>query len=243
MKKIMTALMILLLLFNSISTSADELVYGDADGDGEVTITDVVQMLRKVLSDEYKIPVENMTENYMAVVDADRDNALTSADCAIVLQKVIDDSYRMPCEPDTETETTTETATATTTETTTETTTKSLNIEISAGGRTFNAVLYDNPSARAFMDQLPLTLNMSELNGNEKYYYMDTAYPVNEQEAGHINTGDLMLYGNDCIVLFYEDFDTSYEYTPLGYIDDPYGLADALGEGSVSVRFSLKGTV
>lgn len=237
MKKIITLLMMFLLLFNCVSVNADELVYGDADGDGVITITDGVQILRKVLSDDYIMPVENMTDNYMDIVDVNRDGDITSADCAIALQKILDDSYKMPCEPDSTTETTTETTTALTTEVTTETTTESLNIEISAGGRTFNATLYDNPSARAFMAQLPLTLNMSELNNNEKYYYMDNPYPVNEQEVGHINAGDLMLYGNDCIVLFYDSFDTSYEYTPLGYINDPDGLANALGSGRVSVTF------
>lgn len=245
MKKIITLLMMFSLLFNGVSVNADEFVYGDADGDGVITITDAVQILSKVLSYDYVMPVENMTGNYMDVVDVDRDGLLTSADCAIVLQKILDSRYKMPCEPDSTTETTetttavsTETTTEATTVTTTETTTESLNIEISAGGRTFNATLYDNPSARAFMDQLPLTLNMSELNGNEKYYYMDSSYPVNEQEPGHINAGDLMLYGNSCIVLFYDSFSTSYDYTPLGHIDDPDGLADALGSGRVTVTFT-----
>lgn len=42
---------------------------------------------------------------------------------------------------------------------------------------------------------------------------------------GSIHAGDIMLYGASCLVLFYEDFNTSYRYTPLGYIEDPDGLA------------------
>jgi hypothetical protein len=97
--------------------------------------------------------------------------------------------------------------------------------------------MYDNPSARAFINQMPMTLNMSELNGNEKYCFTDTSYPTNSQRVGKINAGDIMLYGNNCIVVFYESFNTSYSYTPLGHIDNPNGLSAALGSGSATVTF------
>lgn len=54
---------------------------------------------------------------------------------------------------------------------------------------------------------------------------------------GSIQTGDLMLYGSSCLVLFYESFRTSYSYTRLGRVENPSGLASALGRGSVSVTF------
>ena len=50
-----------------------------------------------------------------------------------------------------------------------------------------------------------------------------------------IHTGDIMLYGSNCIVLFYEDFSTSYSYTPIAYIEDTNGLKSALGSGDVTV--------
>ena len=112
-----------------------------------------------------------------------------------------------------------------------------LKIEIIVGDKTFSATLYDNGAAKALMDMLPLTLDMSELNGNEKYYYLDTSLPTNASRPSGIKTGDIMLYGNNCLVLFYESFSTSYSYTPIGHIDDPAGLAAALGSGSVQVEF------
>jgi len=113
-----------------------------------------------------------------------------------------------------------------------------LNIQITAGGQTFSAVLYNNNTVQEFLGLLPLTLDMSELNGNEKYYYFDGSLPTDSENVGYINTGDIMLYGSDCLVLFYDSFSTPYSYTRLGYVNDPDGLADALGSGDVTVTFA-----
>ena len=112
-----------------------------------------------------------------------------------------------------------------------------LKIEIVIENETFSATLYDNAAASALADMLPLTLNMSELNGNEKYYYLDTDLPTNASIPSEIKVGDIMLYGNNCLVLFYENFSTSYSYTPLGHIDDSNGLATVLGNGTVQITF------
>lgn len=110
-------------------------------------------------------------------------------------------------------------------------------IEIIVGNNIFTATLYDNDAAKALQSLLPMTLNMSELNGNEKYYYLSDSLPTDSSRPSGIHTGDLMLYGNNCLVLFYESFSTSYSYTPLGYIDNTDGLAAALGSGNVQVTF------
>lgn len=115
-----------------------------------------------------------------------------------------------------------------------------MNLQIIANGVTFRAQLYDNLAAEAFREQLPLTLSMSELNGNEKYYYLPQSLPTDPYRPEQIQTGDLMLFGSDCLVLFYETFSTSYRYTPLGRVEDPAGLAQALGNGSVTVQFLLE---
>jgi hypothetical protein len=82
---------------------------------------------------------------------------------------------------------------------------------------------------------LPLTINMTELHGNEKYYDLPKSLPTNSSNPGTIKNGDLMLYGSKTLVLFYKTFSTSYRYTKLGSIDDVTGLASALGSGNVTV--------
>lgn len=112
-----------------------------------------------------------------------------------------------------------------------------LNIKIKIGDYSFSAALYDNETSNAFKKMLPLTLDMSELNGNEKFYYLPDNLPAKSSCPSKIHTGDIMLYGSSCLVLFYEDFSTSYSYTAIGRIDDPNGLSEALGAGNISVIF------
>lgn len=115
-----------------------------------------------------------------------------------------------------------------------------VNIQISAGNKTFSAKLYDNQTTQAFIKQMPLTITMDELNGNEKFYYFKDGLPTDSHKPSGMKAGDLMLYGSDCLVLFYESFSTSYSYTRLGAVEDPEGLDDALGNGSVKVTFKLQ---
>lgn len=111
-------------------------------------------------------------------------------------------------------------------------------LTVMVGGQEFTVTLADNESARRLVDLLPLTLDMSELNGNEKFFYLDTELPADPCQPGQINAGDLMLYGDNCLVLFYESFTSGYSYTRLGSVDDPVGLAQALGGGEVEVTFA-----
>ena len=111
---------------------------------------------------------------------------------------------------------------------------------IKIGDKEFSAILLDNPTASAFKGMLPLTINMTELNGNEKYFRLSKNLPSNESSPGTIQSGDLMLYGSNTFVLFYESFSTSYSYSKIGKISNTTGLVSALGKGSVTVSISLK---
>ena len=109
---------------------------------------------------------------------------------------------------------------------------------MTVGERRFAITLTDNAAARAFAAQLPLTLDMSELNSNEKHADLPKALPANASRPGTIRNGDLMLYGTDTLVVFYLTFNSSYSYTRLGRVDDPAGLAQALGPRGGRVVFS-----
>ena len=117
---------------------------------------------------------------------------------------------------------------------------ESNHMRIKIGSSTFIATLYDNATTAAFKAMLPMTINMIELNGNEKYFSLSVDLPTNASNPGTIQSGDLMIYGSNTLVLFYKTFSTSYDYTRLGRINDTTGLAAAVGSGSVKVTFELE---
>ncbi|HDZ14281.1 hypothetical protein LCGC14_1066240 [marine sediment metagenome] len=110
-------------------------------------------------------------------------------------------------------------------------------IKITIDSKTFTATLLNNATTKAFKELLPLTIRMTELNGNEKYYDFPESLPTNSSNIDVIQKGDIMLYRSNTLVLFYDNFSTSYAYTKIGKINDPTGLAEALGTGNVSIRF------
>ena len=109
---------------------------------------------------------------------------------------------------------------------------------MTVGDRRFPTTLIDNAAARAFAELLPLTLDMPDLNGNEKHVSLPKTLPTNATRPGTIRNGDLMLYGSNTLVVFYLTFDSPYSYTRLGRVDDPTGLAQALGPRTVRIIFS-----
>jgi hypothetical protein len=113
-------------------------------------------------------------------------------------------------------------------------------IKITVGGKEFTAITYDNGTAKAFISRLPITVNMNELNGNEKYYNFPQNLSVNSAQCpGTINTGDIMLWSSNCLVLFYKTFSTSYSYVKIGRIENVSGLETVLGSGNVEVTFII----
>ena len=105
---------------------------------------------------------------------------------------------------------------------------KDMKIEIN--NKEYSINLEENETTKKLIELLPLELNMDELNGNEKYVYLDTNLPTNSYSPKHINAGDVMLFGNNCLVIFYKSFDTTYSYTKIGHIDN---LPDLGNEGIV----------
>ena len=100
-------------------------------------------------------------------------------------------------------------------------------------GTEYTIDLENNETVKSFVNMLPKELEMKELNGNEKYVDLDSSLPTNSSNPKHINAGDVYLYQDNCLVIFYKSFDTTYSYTKIGHIDN---LPD-LGNDSISVKF------
>lgn len=114
-----------------------------------------------------------------------------------------------------------------------------IKINLIVNNKTFSATLENNETTRALTSMFPMTLNMSDLHSNEKYNYLNSSLTTNSSVPRMINAGDIKLYGNNCLVVFYDDFRNSYSYTNLGKVDNVDEFIAELGSGSVNIRFEL----
>ena len=105
-------------------------------------------------------------------------------------------------------------------------------VKITINNKKYIINLENNETSREFVSMLPKEFNMNELNGNEKYIYLDNTLKTNPYNPKKINVGDVMLYGDNCLVIFYKTFNTDFSYTKIGHIDN----LDDLGSGSIKVK-------
>lgn len=116
---------------------------------------------------------------------------------------------------------------------------ENIKINLIINNKTFSATLNNNETVRSLIQNFPMTLNMSNLNSNEKYNYLNFNLVENAYTPEKINAGDIKLYGNNCLVIFYDNFSNSYSYTDLGKIDNIDEFISELDSGSVNIRFEL----
>lgn len=94
------------------------------------------------------------------------------------------------------------------------------NIKIIINNVTYMATLEQNDTVKELLKILPLEINMNDLNNNEKYYYLDTTFKTSSYNPQIIEKGDIMLHGDNCLVIFYKTFKTTYHYTKIGHINN-----------------------
>lgn len=111
---------------------------------------------------------------------------------------------------------------------------KKMNIIIN--DKSYSITLEDNDTVDDLINLLPLDITMDDLNDNEKYYYLDKNISSKPISYTSINKGDIMLFGNNCLVVFYKSFNTNYKYTKIGTIDNKEVL-DSFDNKSIKVRF------
>ena len=108
-------------------------------------------------------------------------------------------------------------------------------MNIKVNNKIFKIVLEDNKTVKSLTQKLPITLEMSDLNNNEKYCYLNFTLPTDSKSVKNIKKGDVMLFGNICLVIFYKSFSTSYSYTKIGHIENPADIETVLGKKDINV--------
>lgn len=109
------------------------------------------------------------------------------------------------------------------------------NIKIIINEKEYKLNLEKTDEAKDFINNVPGELVMMDLNNNEKYVYLDKVFMNNPINVNYIEKGDLMLYGDNCLVIFYKSFETTYSYTKIGHINNLDDLNDEL----VYVKFNI----
>lgn len=117
---------------------------------------------------------------------------------------------------------------------------KVANMNVQVGDVVFTATLEKNEAVSALMEMMresPVVIQMSDYSGFEKVGSLGTSLPASNSQTT-TQTGDIVLYNGNQIVIFYGS--NSWSYTRLGHIDDLTGWEEALGSGDVTVIFSLE---
>ncbi|WP_444225016.1 cyclophilin-like fold protein [Dialister succinatiphilus] len=102
-----------------------------------------------------------------------------------------------------------------------------------AGSKAYALKWADTEAAAELRQQLPLAKTFTELNGSEKYYKLPKHLTVADEDVREIHKGDVMLFDGQYVVVFYQDFQTTYRYTRLGHVEAANDLDAALGAGDV----------
>lgn len=113
-------------------------------------------------------------------------------------------------------------------------------LKITVGDEELPATFEDNPSAEEFRDLLvqgPVTVEMDNYGGFEKVGPLGTTLTRSDEQIT-TQPGDVILYQGDQITIYYGT--NTWSFTRLARIDDPTDLQERLGEGTVSVTFSLE---
>lgn len=113
-------------------------------------------------------------------------------------------------------------------------------LKITVGEHELLATFEENSSAEEFKELLsqgPLTVEMKDYGGFEKVGPLGTSLTRNDTQIT-TEPGDVILYQGNQITIYYGT--NSWNFTRLARIDDPSDLQEKLGEGTVSVTFSLK---
>ncbi len=116
--------------------------------------------------------------------------------------------------------------------------------QVKIGDRYYPVEFEDNSSAEAFFEKIkkePLTVDLHDYGGFEKVGDLPWELPTNDKEIT-TESGDIILYQGNKITIYYGE--NTWNFTRLGRVSgcDAEELKEVLGEGNVTVEFSVEWT-
>lgn len=112
-------------------------------------------------------------------------------------------------------------------------------MNVTIGDYNFTATLEENKAANELIEMMkegPVVLSLNDYSGFEKVGALGKSLTRSDKQTT-TESGDIVLYNGNNIVLFYGG--NSWSYTRLGKIDDLTDWEKALGSGSVTVTLSI----
>jgi len=108
---------------------------------------------------------------------------------------------------------------------------KAMKLKITSGDKVVMAILYENPTTRGFIGQLPLTVDMEDFAGKEKIFYPPNKLSSTERKAvSDPKIGDINVYapwGN--IAIFYGSYSGSRDLIRIGRITEGIDVINVTG--------------
>lgn len=115
-----------------------------------------------------------------------------------------------------------------------------MNAAVSIGLKTYSVTVEDNDAAKVFFDRVPLSLTLNEWAGNSEYYAR-LSEKINTdgiKSPSAFETGDIAIYNNTSLVIFYADTKNTEGYAKIGHIVESEGMKDALKAAKGKVIFT-----
>lgn len=230
MKNIITIAITVMMLLTVIPVDAyaesevtdstqNTILYGDADGDGTVTIIDVTRIQRHLVDINPPISEENMKA---AIVSGD--DELSIIDATLIQRWLADIISRFPAEEQAQQPTEVE----------------DLVMKMTINHTPVKVQWEDNEAVDALREAVkenPLTINMSMYGGFEQVGSLGMSLPQSDTRIT-TEAGDIVLYSGDQMVVFYGS--NTWAYTRLGHITDKTQseLTQLLSNGNVTITLT-----
>lgn len=221
MKRIISLIIIAILGLSGIAVSASEvgtqsITWGDADGDGEVSIIDATCIQRVLV--EIPVPSFNLES---AIVSGEDD--LSIIDATLIQRKLVNLIDHFPVE-----------------EIIQPTEDNNAEMKMVINDTPVTVEWEDNESVDALKEAVkhePLTIQMSMYGGFEQVGSLGMSLPRNDTRIT-TDPGDVILYSGNQMVVFYGS--NTWAYTRLGRITDKTQaeLTELLSNGNVTITLS-----
>jgi len=111
---------------------------------------------------------------------------------------------------------------------------KLADIKVNIGGTAYTAISESTSAAKDFISHLPLEVELSDLNENEKRGYTYFKLKPEAKKLNKVEIGDLLLSGDSYVIIAKKTFKTNDKYTKIGHIQN---LGD-IPSGNVKIYIS-----